>query len=90
MDLNNVIDRVFPSLTGYMLTIYRFYFIELGYIYSINSIKMVGYFPEVFMNVKRSFLKVDRFISKLAVGHPCSLVVNTLSSWNILLLLMSV
>ena len=80
MDLNNVMDCVFPSLAGYMLTIFRFSFIKLGYIYSINSSKMVGYFPEVFMNVKRLFLKVDRLICKLAVGHPCSLVVNTLSN----------
>lgn len=59
MDLNNVMDHAFPSLAGDMLTIFQFSSIKLGYIYSINSSKMVGYFPEVFMNVKQLFLKVD-------------------------------
>ena len=62
--VQNVIDQdhAFPSLAGYMLTVFQISFINLGYTYSINSSKMIGYFPVILMDINRLFLKFNRFI----------------------------
>ena len=51
---------MFPSLTGYMLTIFWSIFTELG-VYSMDSSKLMGNFPEV-LNANRLFLKLNQYI----------------------------